>query len=86
MMFYGFTYFTNFQVLYILKLIVPLSSLLQGVGGVPQPAASNMYELKWSNELAKVAQRWTDQCPTFMNAHDKNRVMYAIKIKEILMN
>ena len=71
---------------FYIYLILPLSSLLQGVGGVPQPAASNMYELKWSDELAKVAQRWTDQCPTFMNAHDKNRVMYAIKIKEILMN
>ena len=42
-----------------------------------------MYELKWSDELAKVAQRWTDQCPTMMNAHDKNRVRYTIRIRQM---
>ena len=39
-----------------------------------------MYELKWSDELAKVAQRWVDQCPTFSNAHDKNRVRYSLEV------
>ncbi len=36
-----------------------------------QPSATNMYELKWSDELAELAQSWTNQC-TF--GHDKNRV------------
>jgi hypothetical protein len=30
-----------------------------------------MYELKWNDELATVAQRWTDQCTW---NHDKQRV------------
>ena len=40
-----------------------------GVGG-GQPGAANMKEIRWSKELAKIAQRWTDQC-TF--GHDKKR-------------
>jgi len=36
----------------------------------PQPGASNMNELVWDDELAVVAQRWTDQCT---RGHDKNR-------------
>ena len=36
----------------------------------PQPAASNMNELVWDDELAVVAQRWTDPCT---GGHDKNR-------------
>ena len=35
-----------------------------------QPSAANMKKLKWSNELAKIAQRWADQCPQH---HDTNR-------------
>lgn len=27
-----------------------------------QPSASNMFMLKWDPELAKIAQRWADQC------------------------
>lgn len=27
-----------------------------------QPAASNMKKLRWNKELAKIAQRWADQC------------------------
>merc|ERR1712038_40375 len=42
----------------------------QGVGGIAQPAASDMYALKWNDGLAKVAQRWADQC---IWDHDGNR-------------
>ena len=35
-----------------------------------QPSAVNMKKLKWSEELARIAQRWADQCP---QNHDKNR-------------
>lgn len=41
----------------------------QGVGG-GQPAAADMREMVWSDELATVAQRWTDQCTS---GHDTNR-------------
>ena len=34
------------------------------------PSATNMKKLQWSPELARVAQRWADQCPEY---HDKNR-------------
>ena len=40
-----------------------------GVGG-GQPTASNMRSMVWSDELAKIAQRWTDQCNF---GHDANR-------------
>ena len=46
---------------------------MQGVGG-GQPSASDMFELKWSNELATVAQRWADQCTWH---HDAERVNAA---------
>jgi len=36
----------------------------------PQPMASNMNELSWDPELAKVAQRWADQC---IPKHDQRR-------------
>ena len=45
-------------------------NFMQGVGG-RQPSASDMFELKWNNELAKVAQRWADQCTWH---HDAERV------------
>ena len=35
-----------------------------------QPPASNMREIIWNDELATIAQRWTDQCNF---GHDKNR-------------
>ena len=35
-----------------------------------QPKAANMNKLIWSDELAKIAQRWADQCPSH---HDVNR-------------
>merc|ERR1719284_2267483 len=41
----------------------------RGVDG-RQPKAANMRELKWNDELAKIAQRWINQCA---GAHDKNR-------------
>jgi len=43
---------------------------LRGVGDAKQPPATNMYKLKWNDELASVAQRWADQC---FWAHDNAR-------------
>ena len=42
----------------------------------PQPGASNMNELVWDDELAVVAQRWTDQC-TGGHDVDRNSVNYT---------
>ena len=39
----------------------------------PQPPASNMNQLVWDDEVAKMAQTWADQCPP--SPHDKNRNM-----------
>jgi len=48
----------------------------KGVNG-GQPSATDMYELKWNDELAEVAQRWADQCWPTENgkskAHDTKR-------------
>jgi len=41
----------------------------RGVDG-RQPKAANMRKLVWNDELAKIAQRWINQCA---GAHDKNR-------------
>lgn len=38
-----------------------------------QPKAANMNKLQWNDEIAKFAQRWADQCPSYPNGHDKNR-------------
>ena len=35
-----------------------------------QPAATNMREMVWDDELAVIAQRWADQC---MPGHDHRR-------------
>ena len=35
-----------------------------------QPAAVNMREMVWDEELARIAQRWADQC---MPGHDHRR-------------
>ena len=35
-----------------------------------QPAAMNMREMVWDEELARIAQRWADQC---MPGHDHRR-------------
>jgi len=37
-----------------------------------QPAASNMMQVEWDPEVAKMAQTWVDQCS---GAHDSNRNM-----------
>ena len=37
-----------------------------------QPAATNMNKLVWDEELARIAQRWADQCPD-NPPHDPNR-------------
>ncbi|XP_068246095.1 CRISP/Allergen/PR-1-like [Palaemon carinicauda] len=42
----------------------------------PQPSATNMKELVWNDELATVAQAWSEQCPS---SHDCYRCR---KIKE----
>jgi len=42
----------------------------KGLNGTGQPPATDMNELRWNDELAKVAQRWADQC---IWAHDKQR-------------
>merc|ERR1712061_229654 len=39
----------------------------------PQPPASNMNELVWNDEVAKMAQTWADVCSS--TPHDKNRKM-----------
>jgi len=44
----------------------------KGTSG-PQPPASNMNELVWDDEVAKMAQTWTDQCSA--TPHDTNRKM-----------
>jgi len=41
----------------------------RGLGG-GQPTATNMNKLKWNEELAKVAQRWAEQCT---EGHDDER-------------
>jgi len=41
----------------------------RGLGG-GQPTATNMNKLKWNDELAKVAQRWAEQCT---GGHDDER-------------
>lgn len=41
----------------------------------PQPSASNMNELVWDDEVAKMAQTWADQCSSI--PHDDNRKMVA---------
>jgi hypothetical protein len=33
----------------------------KGVNG-GQPKAANMYDLRWNSELARIAQKWADQC------------------------
>jgi len=38
----------------------------------PQPTAANMIELQWDDELARVAQRWAEQCDY---GHDDNRLI-----------
>jgi len=49
----------------------------QGLNGQGQPKATDMYELKWNDDLAEVAQRWADQCYPTENgksmAHDTKR-------------
>lgn len=35
-----------------------------------QPSAANMREMVWDSELAKIAQRWAEQC---ISGHDRNR-------------
>lgn len=42
-----------------------------------QPAATNMREMVWDEELAVVAQRWADQC---MPGHDHRRNVGGLMI------
>ncbi|XP_069677831.1 venom allergen 3-like isoform X2 [Periplaneta americana] len=52
-----------------LRRTVALGRETRGSPG-PQPPASDMSELMWDDELAKIAQRWSDQCT---EGHDKCR-------------
>ena len=48
------------------------------LGQVPgQPAATNMKEMVWDEELAVIAQRWADQC---MPGHD-HRSITTLRLK-----
>nr|CAD7395310.1 unnamed protein product [Timema poppensis] len=44
-----------------LRNIVALGKESRGNPG-PQPSAANMRKISWNEELARVAQRWADQC------------------------
>jgi len=44
-------------------------------GNAPGLPAGDIPPLKWDNALAEVAQRWTDQCPDYIHAHDKNNAI-----------
>jgi len=41
---------------------VALGKEKQGVNGIGQPAAADMNQLTWDEDLALLAQRWADQC------------------------
>ena len=44
----------------------------RGYNGQPQPRANNMNKLEWDDDLAEMAQRWSDQC---RGGHDRNRLV-----------
>nr|CAD7256849.1 unnamed protein product [Timema shepardi] len=52
-----------------LRNIVALGEESRGNPG-PQPSAANMRKMSWNEELAKIAQRWVDQC---IGGHDACR-------------
>ena len=58
-----------------LTLVCLYSATFQGVGSEKQPPATDMYKLKWNDELATLAQRWADQC---VWEHDKAYVCVKI--------
>jgi len=39
-----------------------------------QPSATNMFELRWNTELAKVAQAWAEQCPSGHDGYDDRNI------------
>ncbi len=43
----------------------------------PQPPAANMMELTWDEELARIAQRWADQCQ-FGHDQDRNVERFSV--------
>lgn len=44
------------------------------IPGVGEPSAANMEEIVWDDEIARIAQRWADQCHGLTNQpHDKVR-------------
>jgi len=48
----------------------------KGLNGQGQPPATDMYELKWNDELAEIAQRWADQC-TFEHSKEDGTSEYS---------
>ena len=55
---------------------VATGSEQRGVPG-PQPEAGDMLELTWDDELARVAQRWAEQCQF---GHDQSRDVQRFKV------
>lgn len=43
----------------------------------PQKHAANMLEMSWDDELAKIAQRWADQCQF---GHDTDRDVIRFRV------
>ncbi len=48
-----------------------------------QPPASDMYELKWSWELAYIAMQWAETCPS---GHDENANVIKRVIEQTIMS
>ncbi|KAF9404364.1 hypothetical protein HW555_014373, partial [Spodoptera exigua] len=46
------------------------------------PPATNMLKMHWVEELARLAQRWADQCrpPKPIEEHDTCRDLYSVKV------
>ncbi|XP_063615598.1 venom allergen 5.01-like [Penaeus indicus] len=40
----------------------------------PQPNGANIRELKWNDELARVAQAWVNQCPSNHDCYDCRKI------------
>jgi len=48
----------------------------QFLPGEGEPPAANIEEIEWNDEIARIAQRWADQCPSAIsNPHDQVRSM-----------
>ncbi|XP_042238003.1 scoloptoxin SSD976-like [Homarus americanus] len=43
----------------------------------PQPSAADMKEMVWNDELAQVAQKWAEQCPSGHDNYAERRICSA---------